>query len=232
MTAALFVKLAVGVGIVSAAVFAGLARWLAARKLTTPATAWGLVAAGTVYSLATALPASVAIARADVGRAPLAFMALVPWVIGAAVFLRYAQPSGLPVPYAVAFALFAAAPAATVAVAAGTVGGATRTLQECQGNLKAIARVTREYVKRHKAWPQESDWVNELFPLLPYRSVFRCPAHPERAYEYRRPTPASPPGTVVFECRHPFLAQQVVVRTDLQPEVEKIPQPSGSSSGQ
>jgi uncharacterized membrane protein YoaK (UPF0700 family) len=220
MTAALVVKLAVCAFIVSAAGFVALARWLTARECITWGLAWALAAAGTSYALATGLPASMAIARADLERAPAALLALVPWVAGAALFLRYVRPGNISMRHALALALLAGVPAGVVALAAGSVGGATRSLRDCQGNLKAIAAATREYLRTHKTWPPQDNWVNELFPILPHRSVFRCPDRPEKAYDYHRPAPGSSMGTIVFECRHPFLSQRIVVRMDLRPSVE------------
>lgn len=222
MTAGTLVTIALPTSLLLAVSCLALGRRLAARESLSRRAALGITLAGTVYSLVTTLPTSMAIARAAPFRAPSALLLLTPWTVGASLFLRFRRENRVSLPYALAFAFLAAAPVAILAMAGGTVGGAHRSVHECYGNLKALATATRDYVQAHKAWPSRADWVNELFPLVGQRSAFRCPARPDRAYVYQPPNPASSPDVPVFECVHTFVSQRVVVGPDLRVAIEHV----------
>lgn len=227
MTAGTLLNVAFVTSLLLALGFLALARRLAVLESLSLRAALVIALAGSAYSLVTILPASMAIARTDPLRAPSVLLLLAPWTLGASLFLRFRRENKVPLSYALVFAFLAAAPAAVLAAAGGTVGGAHRSAEECYGNLKALAVATRDYVEARKAWPSQADWVNELFPLVGQRSAFRCPATPDEAYVYRPPRPGSSRDVPVFECVHAFVSRRVVVGADLRVAIEQLtPKPS------
>lgn len=222
MTALLVVRIALAAAGVLGVAYVVVAGRLVARQafsaLSLVLTAVGGVGAAAVV----VLPVATSIARADLPRAPAAFLVLLPLIAGFTALLVLTERPRAPLSVTVGVVTLALLPSAAPAVGAGTVGAAVRVMHTCEGNLKAVGRAFGDYRSLRGKWPAPARWVDNLIVFLPAPKGFRCPARQAEAYRYSPPTSSTPDDAAIIACPHAFLGKTIVLRKDLRVEVRPI----------
>ena len=176
--------------------------------------AGAVVVASTIFAFAAILPLANNLGRANPAQAPATFWLFLLWVGVVAGVTGVLMRPRLKAGDCLALAALSLLPGACIATPVGAVGGAMRTMHDCEGNLKALGVNFGRFVDDNKRWPNEDKWVVDIAPYLDFPRAFRCPSRSDRDYVYHKPPPGAKDDFVLISCTHPFVRKRIVLHKD------------------